>query len=233
MGKLHRFLTDEETQLKKDFWLHDEALLWQWNKVLRFTAGQQVILFDGLQTDRLYEIITISQTEAHLRLITELERVLPKRHVYLFWSLLKKDNNEHILQKATEIGISNFIPLITERTIKKDFNHDRAEKIVKEAAEQCGRSDIPHVREPVHLAKVLPEYNDKIDLFVCQKGEPDSTEAGQSFAEKLGIFIGPEGGWTDAELQLFADFGCSPLHLGDFTFRAETAAITASYKVLN
>jgi len=230
--RTHRFFVSEDTQLKKDFWLHDEALLWQWNKVLRFGVGQQVILFDGLQTDRLYEIVAISKSEAHLRLITELERVLPKRHVYVFWSLLKRDNNEHILQKATEIGVSNFVPIISDRTIKKDFNHDRASKIVREAAEQCGRSDIPFVREPVHLAKVLPEYVDKMALYVCEKGEPDPEEGQTVYPEKLGIFIGPEGGWSDAELELFNEFKCPSIHLGDFTFRAETAVITASYKVL-
>src|SRR3989344_3461009 len=114
MSKLHRFFAGEDIKLKKEFWLHDQALLWQWNKVLRFREGQEVILFDGLQTDRLYKILKLEKSEAHLAMVTELERTLPKRHVYLFWSLLKKDNNEHIIQKATELGVSNFVPLITE-----------------------------------------------------------------------------------------------------------------------
>lgn len=145
--RVHRFFVGEDFKLKQDFWLHDEELLWQWNRVLRFSAGQNVVLFDGVTTDRLYEIVEISKTEAHLKLKTELEQNLPKIHIYLLWSLLKKDNNEHILQKCTELGVSNFVPIISERTIRTNFNIDRAKKIIVEASEQCGRSDIPIVRE--------------------------------------------------------------------------------------
>ena len=228
MSKLHRFFAGEDIKLKKEFWLHDQALLWQWNKVLRFREGQEVILFDGLQTDRLYKILKLEKSEAHLAMVTELERTLPKRHVYLFWSLLKKDNNEHIIQKATELGVSNFVPLITERTIKKDFNIERAQRIALEAAEQCGRSNIPHVREPVHLKKALEEYKDKLDMYVCQMG---SENLGQ-LPDKVGLIIGPEGGWSENELEYFGRLGLGHISLGDFVLRGETAAIIAVSKVL-
>lgn len=228
--RVHRFYIGDQIKLKKDFWLHDEALLWQWNKVLRFREGQEVILFDGLQTDRLYKIAELKKTEAHLQMVTELEPVLPKRNVYLLWSLLKRDNNEHILQKCTELGINNFVPLITERTIKKEFNLERARKIVQEAAEQCGRSNIPHVREPVHLTKALEEYKDHLMIFVAHKGHsvPGAYKPGQ----KYGLLIGPEGGWSETEQGIFARADFAGIDLGDFTLRAETAAIVASSKLL-
>lgn len=229
MSKMHRFLVGEHIKLKQDFWLHDPAMLWQWNKVLRFREGQEVILFDGLMTDRLYKIEKITKSEAHLVMTTELQRKMPIRHAYLFWSLLKKDNNEFILQKATELGIANFVPLITSRTIKKDFNIERARKIVVEASEQCGRSDIPHVREPVHLEKALEEYSGKLKMYICHQGESsrDITD------EKVGMLIGPEGGWSDQEQQLFKDLNYEYLALSEFTLRAETAAIIASSKALS
>ena len=228
MGKVHRFFVGDEIKLKKDFWLHDEAMLWQWNKVLRFKEGDKIIMFDGDQTDRMYRIDKLKKTEAHLVMVTELERVLPKKNVYLFWSLLKRDNNEHILQKATELGVSNFVPLITDRTIKKDFNIERARKIVKEASEQCGRSNIPHIREAVHIAKALEEYKDKLTIYVCQHGhnKPEIKE------DKLGLLIGPEGGWTPDELRFFEDAGYDHIGLSDFVLRGETAAIVAVSKVL-
>lgn len=228
--RVHRFYTGEELKLKKDFWLHDEAMLWQWNKVLRFREGQEVILFDGLQTDRLYKIVQLDKTEAHLQMVTELDRVLPARNVYLFWSLLKSDNNEHILQKCTELGVSNFVPLITDRTIKKEFNIERAHKIVQEAAEQCGRSNIPHVREPVHIAKALEEYKDHLILFVAHKGHKNTEKLVEG--GKYGVLIGPEGGWSEAEQEIFAREDYAGIDLGDFTLRAETAAIVATAKIL-
>lgn len=222
MAKIHRFYTPD-LELKKDFWLHDPAILWQWNKVLRFSENQEVVLFDGLQTDRLYKIVKLDKTEAHLQMITEYEPKLPSKHVYLFWSLLKKDNNELILQKATELGVSNFVPLITDRTIKKEFNLERARKIVEEAAEQCGRSDIPKVREPIHIKKALPEYNE-VKIYICHQ----CNKVGKLTDEKIGFVIGPEGGWTTEELDFFEQAGYEHVGLSDFTLRAETAAIIAS-----
>ena len=226
--RTHRFYTGSDLKLKKDFWLHDEALLWQWNKVLRFREGQEVLLFDGLQTDRLYKIIKLDKTEAHLQMITEIERSIPGRHIYLFWSLLKKDNNEVILQKATELGATNFVPIITERTIKKEFNIERANRIVKEASEQCGRSDIPHVREPVHILKALEEYQDKLPLYICQQGRAEASD----LPDRLGVIIGPEGGWSNEELEFFANKKYEHISLSEFTLRAETAALIAVSKLL-
>ena len=228
MSKVHRFYVGDEVKLKKDFWLHDQAMLWQWNKVLRFKEGQQVVLFDGFQTDRLYKIDRLKDNEAHLKMVTELERVLLEKSIYLFWSLLKKDNNEHILQKCTELGISNFVPIISKRTIKKDFNLLRARKIIKEASEQCGRSSIPHVREPVHLEKAIDEYKHKLELYVCQHGSEKPKFSG----DKIGVLVGPEGGWTQEELNYFDNLNFKHIGLSDFVLRGETAAIIAVSKVL-
>lgn len=230
--RTHRFYTGPNIALKQDFWLHDEALLWQWNKVLRFREGQEVILFDGEQTERLYRIAAIAKTEAHLQMITELERVLPKQHLYLFWSLLKKDNNDHVLQKCTELGVSNFVPLLSERSIRTGFNMDRAHKIVIEASEQCGRSNIPQVRDPIHLEKTLQEYKDKIKLLVCEANGLNASAWSLEFDQPIGLLVGPEGGWSDKELKLFKDYGLSHITISNHTLRAETAAIVAAAKLL-
>lgn len=226
--RLHRFYVGGELKLAKDFWLHDEKLLWQWNKVLRYGKDQQVILFDGEKTERLYRVAEISKKEAHLKLVTSVALKKPRRHVYLFWSLLKRENNEYIIQKCTELGVSNFVPIISERTIKKDFNRERAQKIAIEASEQCGRGNIPVIREPLHLQKALEEYKDKLQLFVCQQGSKGGAEP----EDECGIFIGPEGGWSEIEQQMFSAVSAGGMDLGDFTLRAETAAIVATSKLL-
>lgn len=227
--RLHRFYVGSGIKFQKNFWLHDEQLLWQWNKVFRFRSGQEVLLFDGEKIERLYKISEISKKEAHLELITDIDGKLPQRHIYLFWSLLKKENNEYIIQKCTEVGVSNFIPILSERTIKKDFNLERAKKITIEASEQCGRANIPFIREPVHLEKAIEEYKDKIPIVVCDKDGEPGLEINKG---KIGIMIGPEGGWSETEQKMFSSLGLQTLGLSDFTLRAETAAIIASSKFL-
>jgi 16S rRNA (uracil1498-N3)-methyltransferase len=228
--RIHRFYVGKDTALKRDFWLHDQRLIHQWRNVLRMQAGQEVVLFDGVGEDRLYKIAELTDKEAHLQMVTELERKTPAKEIYLLWSLLKKDKNDWVLQKCTELGVSHFVPLIAERSEKTGFNLERAEKIVIEAAEQCGRSDIPAVRDPITIATAIEELKDKTDLYICEQGEESTTTSVSD--QPNGIFIGPEGGWSEAEMQLFKNQNLKHLNLHDFTLRAETAAVAAVTKLV-
>lgn len=226
--RLHRFYVSDELDLRHDFWIHDERLVNQWRKVLRFQAGQQVVLFDGRTHDRLYRIEELNEKEAHVIYVTDFERKVPAKEIYLFFSLLKKDKNDWILQKCTELGVSHFVPLLADRSEKTGFNLERAEKIIIEAAEQCGRSDIPTVREAMQPATALNEFRDKMQLFSC---EQDSAGA-ELDLDQAGVLIGPEGGWSDSEKQLFKDNNVPHLNLHDFTLRAETACVAAVTKLI-
>lgn len=229
--RIHRFYVNPEsnTDLKHDFWLHDERLVHQWRNVLRFTAGQQVVLFDGRESERLYNIAEITDREAHLQLVTDYVRKTPSKEIYLFWSLLKKDKNDWVLQKCTELGVSHFIPLLAERSEKTGFNAERSLKIVIEASEQCGRSDIPSVREPMTVLKAIEDYAQKVHLYICEQDGPDQA---RTDSEPAGILIGPEGGWSDKEKQQFVDAKIAHLNLHDFTLRAETACVAAATKLI-
>lgn len=227
--RMHRFYIGSDLELSHNFWLHNLELLHQWNKVLRFKSGQEVVLFDGQGNDRLYRIVELKISEAHLELVTEFEPKFPKTEIYLGWSILKKDKNDWVLQKATELGASHFLPLLTERTEKTGFDAHRALKIVTEAAEQSGRSDIPTVREPLKLTTFFKEFFDKIQIFVCAQNsnklnDPDKVQ------DAIGILVGPEGGWSESEKLLFKDYKISLLDLHDNTLRAETAVIAALAK---
>lgn len=228
--RLHRFYVGTEIELKHNFWLHDQRIVGQWKRVLRFQNGQQVLLFDGVESERLYRIVELKDDEAHLELITDYERQLPSKNVYLFWSLLKKDKNDWVLQKATELGVSHFIPLLADRSEKTGFNLERAEKIVIEAAEQCGRSDIPNVREPLLVATAVEHLGGKIPLMICEQGgeRPEALKSND-----YGLLVGPEGGWSDKEIELFKDHDLPHLGLGNLTLRAETAAVTAASVALH
>ena len=226
--RVHRFYVASDIKLKHDFWIHDAALIHQWRKVLRFQPGQELVLFDGLTHDRLYRIEEINEREAHLTHVTDFERRVPKQDVYLLWTLLKKDKNDWVLQKCTELGVSHFLPLITDRSEKLGFNRERAEKIIIEAVEQSGRSDIPTVREPMHVSTALDELSGKVTLYVAEQDGQDGLEG----RGPRGVLIGPEGGWSDAEKVLFKTAGLPHLNIHDFTLRAETAAITAASKLV-
>lgn len=224
--KIHRFYITE-TKLEHDFWFSEQTLIHQWLKVLRFRIGQQLVLFNDNE-DKLYKIIEIEKDSIHLEYITDFNRVLPKKNIYLFWSLLKKDKNDWVIQKGTELGVSHFIPLIADRSEKTGFNINRAEKIAIEAAEQCGRSDIPKIRDAMHVVKAIEQYKDKVVMVVCEQGSEDY----KINETKLGILVGPEGGWSEKEKLLFKDNGLKHLGLNDFTLRAETAVITGVIKLL-
>lgn len=228
MSRLHRFYIQPGTQLAHNFWLHDQSLIHQWRSVLRYTAGQQVALFDGQAQERLYRITEINEREAHLEHITDLTRNLPQREIYLLFALLKSDKNDWILQKCTELGVSHFMPLVTTRTVNAKFNEERAKKIVIEAAEQCGRSDIPSIRSQMTLETALKELAGKALVYVCAQ---QGTDSGPTSSGPVAVCVGPEGGWAPEEEQVFERYNTAALNLHDFTLRAETAAVAAVAKL--
>lgn len=229
--RVHRFYVSPDIEKSHDFWLHDERLLHQWKNVLRYSPGQEAVLFDGQGHDALYRIEAITDKEAHLIHVTDFEPKLPSKDIYLFWSLLKKDKNDWVLQKCTELGVSHFVPLIADRSEKTGFNLERAHKIVIEAAEQCGRSDIPNVREPFKVETALNEFATKLQLFICEQ-EQVTDNGQQKTKNSVGVLIGPEGGWSDAEKVLFEKMNINHLNLHDFTLRAETACVAAVTRLL-
>lgn len=225
---MHRFYVAPEIELSDNLEIIDKDLLWQWNKVLRFKPGNQLILFNGKFTDYYFRISQIASKKAQLILVNKENIAKNHNQKYLFWSLLKRDNNELIIQKATELGVNHFVPIISDRTIKKDFNYERAKKIVIEASEQCGRGDIPILHSVTKLSDAIGIYKDSMALYV---GNMDYKIKNLKQESDSGFFVGPEGGWTDSELDLFSRNKVSGINLGNNILRAETAAIIASAKL--
>lgn len=223
--RIHRFYVPE-LELKQDFWLHDEDMLHQWNRVLRFSAGQQVLLFDGQTTDRLYRITEIKLNEAHLELVTEYVRNVPTRSVIMAWSILKRDKNDWVLQKCTELGVSHFVPIRAQRSERTDISIERSRRIIIEASEQSGRSDIPSLREPLQLTSFIDEMKERsIPVLICEKG---TEQPHNELPIDIALLIGPEGGWAEQERELFKNLGLAHIDLGNFTLRAETACIVSA-----
>lgn len=234
--RLHRFYISEmhnrfgPINMGEELWVHDEKLLNQWLKVLRYRVGDQLILFND-EEERLYKIAVIEENSVKLVMETEIRRNLPTKQLYLLWSILKKDKNDWVIQKATELGVHKLVPIFSSRTEKLGFNIERAQKIIIEAAEQCGRGDIPALREPLELAEAVGEYSQKMSLFVCEQHQ--STQPVLKKLDKVGVLIGPEGGWNSAEKDWFKQHDLNHINISKFTLRAETAAIVAVSKMLD
>lgn len=225
--KTHRFYIGN-TQLRSSVLIKDPRLIHQWTRVLRFQVNRKVSLFNDQKQERIYRIKEITKDAVRVEHVAEIESRLPDREVYLCFSLLKKDKNDWILQKATEIGASQFVPLVANRVEKTGFDRVRAEKIVIEAAEQCGRTDIPIIMEPMKVSEAIEKLSGIVDMYIAQEGISYSPSTNNPQPKSgVAVLVGPEGGWSDQEKKLFTSYNLRHIQLSKFTLRAETACIVA------
>lgn len=181
------------------------------------------------------DIVSLGKDTVMFR-VTEEHSVKPHSalKLALAFSLIKKDNVEWIIEKGTELGVSSFVPLVSERSEKKGFNMERARKIVVEAAEQSGRADIPAILDPQSLQEYLSSmygaHGKKVIVFHTE-GDVLKKEAMPTAGEAI-VFIGPEGGWSPAEVVLFKEGKADIVKLDAPVLRAETAAIAVSAMLL-
>lgn len=226
--KIHRFIGDFDLTKGEITLIGD--IVKQIRNVLKLEEGEEILLSDGKGSEAKAQIISIFSDKVVCKIIENNKSEDSARKVSLYLAVLKKDNFELAVQKATECGVSEIIPVITDRTIKTGLNFERLEKIVKEASEQSGRSIVPEISEMMNFTDALEngkESNEKIIFhLVDEEYGPDKN------ANSVSIFIGPEGGFTDKEIDLAKNSGYSVASLGALTLRGETAAIIATYRAV-
>lgn len=195
-------------------------------RVLRLRAGEQIELFDGDGQGVLAEVISALPT-LRVRLLSAAPAREAVTKVTLCLALIQPEKFELSIQKATELGVAEIQPLITDlcevRVERIAGKLERWRKIAAEAAKQCGRTRIPAVHEPDRPAGVLGHSRGLNHLLFDATGGALPTLKGP-----LAAFIGPEGGWSDEELAAFQEAGTPVVSLGTRRLRAETAAIVAS-----
>jgi 16S rRNA (uracil1498-N3)-methyltransferase len=229
MRMLRFFVGD--TELKKRILVEDRAILHQWLRVLRLKLDDKVVLFNFLEKEATYRLGRIKPSQVEVIKVEDLQPRRPRNNITLAWSVLKKDKNELVVQKATELGVKKFMAILSSRSVKTGLNLDRLEKVAIEAAEQSGRSDIPRIENPIGLDVALLTIPETAQILVAQKN--DTTSEGLdsvvfSSDEEIFVFIGPEGGWSAEEIRLLkAQPNSSLIDIADFTLRAETAAVTS------
>lgn len=226
--RLHRFIGNIDCSLDR-IEIVDEEIVNQIVRVLRLGIGDQLILGDGNANECIGEIV---DKQKERLVVSVVERFVnandPAISTVLYCAILKRENFELVVQKATEIGATEIVPVITARTVKLDIKEDRLHKIVKEAAEQSGRGRLPILHAPMSFADALVDARRNAKNFFFDIGDV-ITVAPASADLSRGLFIGPEGGWTEEEVSMARVAGCTIVSFGALTYRAETAAIIATY----
>lgn len=204
------------------------------NNVLRHKIEDKVSLFNGVDGEFLSQIENINKKNLTLKIIERTSVFKKPSNITLAFSIIKGKNLEFIAEKATELGVSKFQPLITDHSITDNFNETRFFANVKEASEQSKRVDIPEIISPKKIRNWLQEldFTNKIIIFCNESGGVSFKEIANknkdyNFNEII-IIIGPEGGFSDSEFTLIN--GIKQIHqisLGSQILRSETAVIAS------
>ena len=199
--------------------------------VLRMQPGTQLLVFNGVDGEWLASLAEVTRKKVRLSLMTQVRpQPAPSDLVYCF-APLKQGRLDYMVQKAVEMGAGVLQPVLTQHTQMSNIGIDRIRANVIEAAEQCGILAIPEVREVVKLDRLIWEWEPGRRLIFCDEGAETNNPvpALQGIAEqKLGLLIGPEGGFSEEERQqLRALPYVTPIPLGPRILRADTAAVAA------
>jgi 16S rRNA (uracil1498-N3)-methyltransferase len=199
--------------------------------VLRCKAGEEILLFNGKDGEWLGGLSAATKKRAIVSLIQQTRRQIPAPDLHYLFAPLKRARLDYMAQKATELGASRLMPVITRRTVAERVNRARLIANAVEAAEQCGILWVPEVGEPEKLAAILAGWDEKRLLIFADEASPIASPlAALDSKEKrpLAVLIGPEGGFEEEERALLlAQPFVLPISLGPRVMRADTAAVAA------
>lgn len=225
MKKIHRFL--QKNPEPDPHVITDPALIHQIAHVLKLAVGETIGLFEDGAPERIVTIGSI--TPDVIELHDEHTEPLPKephRYVRAAIAIPKSDHFEFIVQKLSELGVREIIPLITDRTIKTGVRRERLQTISDEAVELSGNIHRVIMHEPQSLTDALKNFS-TVPWIVFDAAGTESITGNECV-----YAIGPEGGWSDRERDLFAAHNATMCSLAPRTLRAETAAILGAYHTL-
>jgi 16S rRNA (uracil1498-N3)-methyltransferase len=203
-------------------------------QVMRRSAGDDVALFNGRHGEWRAEVISAHKKSAVLQVVVQSATQTPLKRLSLLFAPVKRGAIDTIAQKATELGVTRLQPVITARTNADRVNVERLQSIATEAAEQCERLDVPEVVAPQPLESAFQDWPAGVPLYLMDEtgaGAPVAavlaSEAARA-ADSAAFVIGPEGGFTDSELDLMRGLPFSTsISLGSRILRADTAALAA------
>lgn len=208
----------------------------QIGRVLRLAVGEQLVVLDNAGWQYAAELAEVGRRATAVLRHKRPAANEPTLHLTLYQALLKRDNFEWALQKGTEVGVSRFVPLLTARTVAQPSHKpDRWERILTESAEQCRRGLIPELGAPLRLADAWGQTAMADIALLPWEGAGGLTVkaalAGKQ-PRSVALLVGPEGGWTEEEVENGRLRGIIPVTLGSRILRAETAAIVSAALIM-
>ena len=214
----------------------------QLNKVLRIKPRETVIVLDNSGAELLVSLVKVDPNKSIGSIVEKRQgRGEPSIKLNLFQALITTAKFEYVLQKGVETGVSSFAPFISDRTEvgpPKEARVERWGKIIKESAEQSGRSLLPELRSSTNLLSALKEAPG-IKIIPWEK--EFSRSVGSMFRElshnkcfdgQVSVFIGPAGGFDEREIKFAREEGAKTVSLGNRVLRSETAGLVTSVLVL-
>jgi 16S rRNA (uracil1498-N3)-methyltransferase len=214
----------------------------QVRQVLRLEPGDTVVVLDDRGAEYEVTLTAVSPKEAVGRVVsTRPAAGEPRVQLTLFQSLLIREKFEWVLQKATEVGVTQIVPALTARSLVRtkqieENKLDRWQRILTEAAEQAHRGRIPRLESVVPFAEVFSRFIGFDRLLIAAPSEMVTLREALGGIERpepsIALLIGPEGGFTEEEVALAREEGAIAIGLGPRILRTETAAVVASALIL-
>ena len=217
----------------------------QISRVLRMSPGDEVAVLDDTGWEYTAALTVVNATRAQGRIISRREGPgEPKARLILYQAMIKPERFEWALQKCVELGVSRFVPIITRRTERRnrDVSANRRERwrrIIREAAEQSGRSRLPTLDEPQTLEEALKSAPMPVlmaweaETIQSLKSALESRTHGETELDTLSIIVGPEGGFDQDEVELARQCNAVTIGLGNRILRSETAAVALTTAIMH
>ena len=197
-------------------------------RVLRMKAGEQLQITNGKGEIRTVEITSENKKEATVKVISTATIPQRKSNITIAISLIKNTNRfEWFLEKATEIGVSEIIPLICERTEKQHFRLERMRNILVSAMLQSQQAWLPALHQPIKFSEIIKNSSYQNKYIAHCLDDNKQSISNQPINQSTIILIGPEGDFTNAEINLALANNFIPVSLGETRLRTETAGMVA------
>lgn len=228
---MHRFFIDKSTIKDTSAQLAGPEAH-HLNKVLRLSPGSQVELYDGEGTAYLAEITELGK-QVTLAVISQSRHTPSPPHLHIAQAVLKGKKMDFIIQKATELGVNQFTPLDSANIavrLPQSAKFARWHKIMLEACKQCGRALPLTVNSTQSITTLLHEADkDATKIIFWEKESSHTLNDFDTLQHSQSIIalIGPEGGFSDQEVQQAVEYGFTPTSMGKQILRAETASLSA------
>ncbi len=196
------------------------------NKVMRVKENEVFSLFNK-EGEWEAKVLGIFKNIVEFKIIKQLRQKETTKELWLAFSPIKSNYQNFMLQKATELGVTKFIPIIFDRTVVRKINKDRIEKIVIEASEQSNRINVPTIEEAQDLNGFLKKNSMNL-IFTDLNSNIKKINKSKFTDKPVCIIIGPEGDFSETEREKILSFkGVQPIKINENILRSETAVISA------